>query len=709
MEIKGRKVLLCDCEHSMSLDPQALAKACGASWGEGEQLNTQLCRAQIDNLRAAGLSDQDLLVACTQEAPLFQETLEALVDEAAATADSQARARFVNIRERAGWSKQAAEAGPKIAALLAEATVAVTPAPSITLESQGVCLVYGRDEVALDAARQLASRLDVTLLLSRPEAIVPPRVMDVPIFKGTVTAAKGFLGAFEVLVDDYAPLIVSSRSSLAFEAARNGAASKCDLILDLSGEAPLFPAHEKRDGYCRPDPGNPAAIQRALFDLADMVGEFEKPLYVNFDRELCAHSRSTVTGCTRCLDVCPAAAIQPNGDSVAIDPYLCGGCGACNAVCPTGAASYAMPANATLLERAETLLSTYFAAGGQAPVLLLYDEDFGEDALAMMARFGDGLPARVLPFALREVTQVGFEFLVGALAKGATSIAILVPPKRREELAGLAAQIGQVEAVMAGLGYGGGRVTTILEDDPDATAAVLYGLATLEGPAAGVYQPLGGRRSRLRQALEHLHNVAPQPSDLVFLPPGAPFGGVEVKVEGCTLCLACVSACPTGALQDNPELPQLRFQEEACIQCGLCQSTCPETVISLAPRLNFSPDAREAQVIKEEEPFHCVRCGQPFGTKSSIERIVDQLAEKHSMFQEGGAIERIKMCADCRVTSQFDITDNPLAGDARPAIRTTDDYLRERAEIEAARAEVKAEQSAASKANGHDQGETKGD
>ena len=288
MEIKGRKVLICDCEHTMTLDGKALAKACGATWDDGDQVNTQLCRVQIDNLRAAGIGDQDLLIACTQEAPLFEETLAALVDEGGGEEDASEEddgafhARYVNIRERAGWSKEADKAGPKIAALLAEAAVEVAPAPTITLESQGVCLVYGRDEVALDAARQLAGRLDVTLLLSRPEEIVPPRIMDVPIFKGTVTAAKGFLGAFEVLVDDYAPLIVSSRGSLGFEGARDGAASKCDLILDLSGEAPLFPAHEKRDGYFRPDPGSPAAVQKALFDLADMVGGVRKTTLCGF-------------------------------------------------------------------------------------------------------------------------------------------------------------------------------------------------------------------------------------------------------------------------------------------------------------------------------------------------------------------------------------------------------------------------------------------
>src|SRR5690606_10823779 len=142
---------------------------------------------------------------------------------------------------------------------------------------------------------------DVTVLLSQPGDILPPRVMDVPVFAATVVAAKGHLGAFEIIVNGYAPLVVSSRRSLAFEAPRDGAASTCDLILDLTGGAPLFPGGERRDGYFRPDPKSPAAVQRALFRLADMVGEFDKPRYVAFHTELCAHSRNRKTGCTRCL------------------------------------------------------------------------------------------------------------------------------------------------------------------------------------------------------------------------------------------------------------------------------------------------------------------------------------------------------------------------------------------------------------------------
>jgi hypothetical protein len=108
-------------------------------------------------------------------------------------------------------------------------------------------------------------------------------------------------------------------------------------------------------------------------------------------------------------------------------------------------------------------------------------------------------------------------------------------------------------------------------------------------------------------------------------------------------------------------------------------------VIALEPRLNFTDEARQPVVIKQEEPWECIRCGKPFGTRSSIEKIVEKLAAKHSMFMDSAAVDRIRMCDDCRVIVQFEVTDNPLAAGPRPKTRTTDDYLRERAEIEAAR------------------------
>jgi ferredoxin len=667
MEIGGKTVLICNCEATMRLDGKALARACQS---KEPFVNGQLCRAQIDNFRAAVEAGRPVLVACTQEAPLFDEVLAETAPETPVV--------YANIRERAGWSSQGTKATPKIAALLAEAAIELPPTPTVAMKSGGVCLVYGRDEAAIEAARQLRGRLDVTVLLTRPEGVIPPRVMDVPVFKGTIVGARGHLGAFELMVDDYAPIVPSSRGEFAFEPAKDGAASTCDLILDLTGAPALFPAAKKRDGYFNPDPRNPAAVQRALFDLTDLVGEFAKPRYVDFTASICAHSRSRKVGCTRCLEVCPAGAIRPNGDAVEIDPYICGGCGACHSVCPTGAATYAMPPPAKLVERLRTLLGTYYRAGGERAVLLVHDTRQGEELIALLARCGDGLPANVLPFAVNEATQVGFDFLANALAYGAAQIVLLTPPARRDELTGLAQQVGLAEALMEGLGYGGGRVQVLVEADPDGLARSLAALPPAAPCQPGDYLALGDKRSLIRLALDHLHAQAPRPADRVQLAPGAPFGAVVVDVAGCTVCLACVGACPTGALQDNPEKPQLRFQEDACVQCGLCKNTCPEKVIALEPRFNFAPEARTAVLVKEEEPFACVRCGKPFGTRSTVARVLAQLAQKHSMFQSEAMIRSIQMCERCRVEVQFEKGGEPLAFRERPRVRTTEDYLRER-------------------------------
>ena len=692
-KVNGKTCLICNCERTMPLDAAALARALELS--APPEIHTQLCRAQLDSFKSAATGEGPVLVGCTQEAPLFSETLDEMGVETPV--------HFTNIRERAGWSDEASATTPKIAALIAEAALDVPATPSVAMRSEGLCLVYGRGDTAIEAARQLSSRLDVTVVLKEPGEIVPPRVMDVPVFRGRITAAGGHLGAFEVIVDDYAPAVVSSRGFLTFEAARDGAASRCDLILDMTGDPPLVPAPEKRDGYVRVDSGDPAALQRALFELADMVGEFEKPRYVAFDGGLCAHSRSQLTGCTRCLDVCPASAIRPDGDTVAIDPFVCGGCGSCSSVCPTGAARYDMPPAATVLERLRTLLAAYHDAGGTAPVLLVHDPRHGEDLIAAAARFGRGLPARVLPFAVNETTQIGFDFLAAAFAYGATGVLLLVGPEKRDELAGLAGQVGLAEAVTDGLGYGGGGVAVLVESDPHALEAALYDLDERPAATPSRFLPLGEKRTVIRLALDHLHAEAPGPVDHVALPPGAPFGTLTIDTDGCTLCLACVGACPTGALRDNPDRPQLAFVEDACVQCGLCRVTCPENVIALDPRISFAPEAKQAVVVKEEEPFECIRCGKPFGARSSIERIHAQLASTHSMFQDQRTIDRIKMCDDCRVVDQFDDPDAPFAGAPRPLPRTTDDDLREReAEIEEARAKLKAERAAGGDTKGID-------
>ena len=171
----------------------------------------------------------------------------------AAEAGRTAPITYANIRETAGWSRDAADAGPKMAALLAAAAEPMPPVPIVSLESEGVILIYGRDERAVEAGNLLKDHLDVTVLIKPPAAIAPPRSTEFPVAKGTIRAAKGHLGAFEITVDDFAQPAPSSRSKLVFGPSRNGAQSQCDVILDLSGGTALFPAADLRDGYLRAD------------------------------------------------------------------------------------------------------------------------------------------------------------------------------------------------------------------------------------------------------------------------------------------------------------------------------------------------------------------------------------------------------------------------------------------------------------------------
>ena len=662
------KILLCSCEDTMRLDTAAVERGC-----RGSEIRTfrHLCRAEIDRFRDAAQTEGPLTVACTQEAPLFRNE----------AGERSGGIEFVNVREAAGWSKQGASAGPKMAALLAAAAEPAPQVPSLPLASDGVILIYGRDETAVEAGKLLADHLDVTVMITNPTGFTPPATSTFPVVKGTIRNAKGYFGAFELTIDNFAAPRPSSREAFVFDTARNGATSRCDLVLDLSGGPALFPAHDLRDGYLRADPKDPAAMLRAVLKARDLVGSFDKPHYINFTAELCAHSRSKLTGCHRCLDLCPTGAIMPDGDHVKISAEICAGCGQCAAACPTGAASYALPPADTLVHKLRAMLQAYHAAGGERPVMLLHDGDHGGPLIDALARHGDGLPANVLPLAVNEVTQLGLEAIVAAFAYGTTGMRFLLRAKPLHDVGGLLQTIAMAEPILAGLGFAGRRVATIETDDPDALGEALYGIA----PAAAVAQPatfrtVGKRRDVLRFALTELHRVAPAPVDVIALPEGAPLGAVNVDVDGCTLCLSCVSACPTGALLDDPERPALKFVEDACVQCGLCKATCPEKVITLQPQIDFRPSRATPRLIKEEEPALCVRCSTPFGVKSTIEKVAARLEGRHWMYPAAASrAQAIRMCADCRVITMSEQQFDPFAGvPERPRPRTTEDYLRER-------------------------------
>ena len=418
-----------------------------------------------------------------------------------------------------------------------------------------------------------------------------------------------------------------------------------------------FRQHQPPQGYF--DPGADALAQaKAVTELATLTGEFEKPKFFKYKASLCAHSRSRKTGCTQCIDVCSALAIRPDGDHIAVEPHLCVGCGACTTVCPSGALTYAYPSVPDLAARIKTLLATYAKAGGRDACLLLHAED-GRDAIARAARRGKGLPARVIPLEIHHIASVGLDVWLAALAWGASQIAVLATGREAPQYRdALAFQMRLVDTIANALGYQGEHCRLVGSDALDT----LYQWAPALGPRiAATFAATSEKRTTAGLALEHLAAHAPIPQTAIPLPAGAPYGAITINKDTCTMCLACVGSCPEAAILDNIEAPQVRFIEANCVQCGICAATCPEHAITLVPRLDLTPAAKAPRVLNEAAIFNCVSCGKPLGTQKMIETMLGKL-EGHSMFAAPGSLDRLKMCADCRVV---DLIKNEKSVDIR--------------------------------------------
>ncbi|HLS87007.1 MAG TPA: hypothetical protein VK043_11985, partial [Burkholderiales bacterium] len=70
MAIQDKTLKLCSCNNTMKLDAKALASA--LKLGAPVKVHTELCRKEAGQFQGA-LKDGDVIVACTQEAPLFAE------------------------------------------------------------------------------------------------------------------------------------------------------------------------------------------------------------------------------------------------------------------------------------------------------------------------------------------------------------------------------------------------------------------------------------------------------------------------------------------------------------------------------------------------------------------------------------------------------------------------------------------------------------
>ncbi|OUD12570.1 4Fe-4S binding protein [Thioflexithrix psekupsensis] len=529
----------------------------------------------------------------------------------------------------------------RTAALKASQAFIPTATSLVSYQSSGKLLIIGTVDQAIPLAKQLSLYLECAIILPEHSPNDYVQMSAIPMTRGKVQKISGYLGHY------YVELMVNNQAynpAILF----NGHHEFIDLILDLTE-----PPHLKQEifpvGYYAPN-GNEAIVAALLQELPDMMGQFDKPKFFNYDPNICAHGRSGQVGCTLCLTACPTEAIQSQGEHIAVNPHLCQGAGSCTSVCPTGALTYNYPSLADTLNQLRQLLSTFFEHGGEQARVIFYSRDKAES----MAELTNLLPPYFLPFAVAEIGSVGIDLMLSTLAYGAQQIILLSDDQTTPMVIDvLNKQCSYIQPLLTAMGYPVAMVKLQLwQNDLMQLSTHLQEPVILPNIKRVTYAGLNEKRTLLRLAITHLYQQAKQHPSEVALPQGAPFGEIQVDVLRCTLCMACVSQCPCAALSDGGEVPLLKFNESACVQCGLCQASCPEEAITLSARYLFSSELRMTpRIINETQPFHCIDCGKPFATQLMINRMQSKLKD-HWMFQ-GDGIRKLQMCENCRVKVMF--------------------------------------------------------
>lgn len=371
-------------------------------------------------------------------------------------------------------------------------------------------------------------------------------------------------------------------------------------------------------------------------------------------------------GCRLCVEACPMEALDVASRCLTVDKARCGSCGVCLTACPKDALDFP----GSLPSQIAAQLSALVDPGHEEPANMLFACQRMAGRLESLVRRGQMPGDRWLPVLLPCLGMITPGWILQVLARGAGSVALF--PCETGCTFGLKdVVVGRVDfcqKILSMLGrpasrirwLGSGEVGGLLESLAEEPRAGWSDLS----PASTSPLSLGSADETLA-ALRSLWDAAHLPAPIALEHLHSPFGVPELRGEDCTGCLACVGACPTGALAStgSDEEREVSLFPSACTGCGRCAAICPERsagVLRVRKATDLAYLSHERLVLHRvragsREEAHCEGCGKVIVSDTLMQRIAAILGEDNSRL--GAHLSRY--CATCQASLTW--SDKPLA------------------------------------------------
>jgi ferredoxin len=322
-------------------------------------------------------------------------------------------------------------------------------------------------------------------------------------------------------------------------------------------------------------------------------------------------------GCSRCVEICPAKALERVSSSVVVDGTKCTRCGLCAATCPIGAIQMPRFSESSFLG----LLDSIDQSSTPKKVLVLTCDgrSFGYRPWAVVEEIPDVGCIGLRQLALAATSSLGAVLVCCADGK------CFGNDKVRDSVA-------TISAVVADSGI---PFLVLYAESRDEGMEKVDELHDKLMPRLPLIQRTGKSWNDYVAALDSLAGGNAASTGL---------GLTNVVVsDSCTLCGSCVGFCPHTSLRING--PQLLFLSATCTGCGYCVQICPEHSIVLTSLVGRLPDTRKMKVVREDVMVNCTKCGRPLGTEGFLNRVSSLMGTSNSM---------LRLCPECKARLSFE-------------------------------------------------------